>query len=257
MKVALLQMDLTSGEPELNKEKINNKLNKLTKDIDVVVLPELWNTCYELIQLDDIADYEGWDSHAYLSHLARKHSVTIIGGSVAKIGNSGFTNTMYVYDENGLLLKEYSKAHPFPLMKEQKYFIAGEGDGLFEVHGIPSAGLIGYDLLFPEWVRSHAIHGAKVVYLVAQWPEERIGHWRTLIQARAIENQCYIVACNRVGSDINYRFGGLSIVVDPIGEILMEGDDEEDILTVELEINQVDQIRNFMPMFQYLRSDLY
>ncbi|MDQ0351346.1 putative amidohydrolase [Alkalibacillus filiformis] len=257
MQVSLLQLDLAFGDVEANKEKITHKLHKIPNDTDVIVLPELWNTCYDLQRLDQLADYNGWDSRAFLSHLAYRHKAAIVGGSVAKVGESGFTNTMYIYNEKGHFINEYSKAHLFPLMNEQKYFKAGDGDGLFEVGGIPSAGLIGYDLRFPEWVRAHAVQDAEVIYIVAQWPKDRINHWRTLLQARAIENQCFVVACNRVGGGPNFSFGGHSMVVGPMGEVVVEGSDEEDILTAALDLDQVAKARDIVPVYNDIRNDLY
>ncbi|GEN44438.1 carbon-nitrogen family hydrolase [Alkalibacillus haloalkaliphilus] len=257
MQVALLQLDLAFGDVEVNKEKINHMIHKIPDETDVIVLPELWNTCYDLKRLDQLADYDGWDSRAFLSHLAYRHEAAIVGGSVAKVGEQGFTNTMYIYNKKGHFIKEYSKAHLIPLMHEQKYFKAGDRDGLFEVGGIPSAGLICYDLRFPEWVRWHAVQGAKVIYIVAQWPKERINHWRTLIQARAIENQCFVVACNRVGDDPNFSFGGHSMVVGPMGELIVEGGDEEGILTAMLDLDQVAKARSLVPVYNDIRSDLY
>ncbi|MEM1506410.1 nitrilase-related carbon-nitrogen hydrolase, partial [Domibacillus sp. 8LH] len=124
------------------------------------------------------------------------------------------------------------------LMDEEEHLVEGSENGIFELAGAKSAGVICYDIRFPEWIRTHMLDNTKVLYVVAEWPAKRIDHWKALLISRAIENQCYVVACNRVGADPNNQFGGHSMVIGPWGEILEEADDQETILYSELDVEQ-------------------
>ncbi|GAA0485813.1 carbon-nitrogen family hydrolase [Salinibacillus aidingensis] len=261
LNVALLQMDIEYGNPWGNYEKVKTNIEQAAKSgVDVVVLPELWTTGYDLSRLDDIADIEGGESLNFFAELAKANQVHVVGGSVANQSReqaAEVKNTMLVVNASGEKVKEYSKAHLFRLMDEEKYLVEGNDNGWFTLAGIPSAGLICYDIRFPEWVRMHALGEMKVLYVVAEWPKPRIDHWRALLISRAIENQCFVIACNRVGADPNNTFGGHSIVVGPWGEVLAEAGEDETILYKEIDVDQVDNVRKTIPIFSDRRSDLY
>ncbi|WP_047980435.1 carbon-nitrogen family hydrolase [Ornithinibacillus contaminans] len=258
LNVSLIQMDIAFGNPKANYDHVEKLFNKLTETKpDVVVLPELWTTGYDLTRLDEIADDNGTESIQFISKLASHYRTNIIGGSIAKHANQKFTNTLIVANQQGELVKEYSKAHLFRLMNEEKHLVEGNETGTFELAGHKSAGVICYDIRFPEWIRTHILDGAKILYVVAEWPKSRIDHWRALLISRAIENQCFVVACNRVGSDPNNVFGGHSIVIGPWGEIIAEASEEEVILEAEIDIDQVDEVRNTIPIFKDRRPDIY
>ncbi|MDC3413222.1 carbon-nitrogen family hydrolase [Terrihalobacillus insolitus] len=257
LQIALLQIDVAFGDPQANFNHVEVKLQEVAKNVDVIVLPELWTTGYDLTRLDEIADPEAQEAFSFLSKLAKRYQVHIVGGSVAKRGENGVTNTLLVINRKGQLVKEYSKAHLFRLMDEEKYLIEGHERGNFELEGHPSAGVICYDIRFPEWIRTHVIDQTKVLFVVAEWPKPRIDHWRALLISRAIENQCFVIACNRVGSDPNNEFGGHSIVVGPWGEIIVEAAEEETILYAEIDLDQVDEVRQRIPIFSDRRPDIY
>ncbi|MBU9714036.1 carbon-nitrogen family hydrolase [Evansella tamaricis] len=259
LKTAVIQMDIAFGKPELNYTYVERKIREVTShgNLDIIVLPELWTTGYDLTRLDDIADNGAETSKGLLSKLAKEFRVNIIGGSVAKKTEKGITNTMLVFDRDGEVQKEYSKAHLFRLMDEEKYLKEGNEDGLFLVDGEQCAGVICYDIRFPEWIRTHMIKDTKVLFVVAEWPKPRIDHWKTLLMSRAIENQCYVVACNRIGSDPNNEFGGKSMIIGPWGEIMAEGAEEETVLFGELEFEEVKKVRKTIPIFSDRRTELY
>ncbi|MRG88367.1 carbon-nitrogen family hydrolase [Salinibacillus xinjiangensis] len=258
LKAALIQMDIAYGDPQANYRKVKDLIAEAVQhEVDVVVLPELWTTGYDLTRLDEIADKEGLESLSFLKSLAQEHHVYIIGGSVAKRTQQGVTNTMFVISHTGELLSEYSKAHLFRLMDEEKYLIEGNHSGLFDLNNHKCAGLICYDIRFPEWIRTHMLNNTKVLFVVAEWPEPRIDHWRSLLISRAIENQCYVVACNRVGSDPKNNFGGHSLIIGPWGEIIAEADKDETILYGNIHLEQVDEVRKTIPIFSDRRPDIY
>ncbi|RNA67777.1 carbon-nitrogen family hydrolase [Alteribacter keqinensis] len=262
MKVntALLQIDIAFGDPKANRTKVERYFHEAMKQkTDVVVLPELWTTGYDLGRLDEIADRGAEETVGFISALAKEYSVNVVGGSVAKqTANGDVTNTMLVINREGELVKEYSKAHLFRLMSEEKFLKEGNEDGNFELDGEPCAGVICYDIRFPEWIRTHMLQGSKTLYVVAEWPKPRVDHWRALLISRAIENQCYVVACNRVGSDPNNEFGGHSIIIDPWGKVVAEADDRQElVLRGEIDTSEVDTIRDRMTIYEDRRPELY
>ncbi|UTR10598.1 carbon-nitrogen family hydrolase [Evansella sp. LMS18] len=257
-RTAIVQMDIAFGDLEKNYETVKQNIIKAAKEhADVVVLPELWPTGYALTRLEELGDKEGKKSADFIAELAREYKINIVAGSVPKETSAGVTNTMFIFNRSGELVKEYSKAHLFRLMEEEKYLVEGNKDGLFELDGTKSAGVICYDIRFPEWIRTHMLDDTKVLYVVAEWPKPRTNHWRTLLISRAIENQCYVVACNRIGSDPNNEFGGHSIVINPWGDIVAEAEEDETILYAELDLEEVDKVREKIPVFTDRRPDLY
>ncbi|MBM7572323.1 carbon-nitrogen family hydrolase [Aquibacillus albus] len=260
LTVSMIQFDILFGSPKENYVKVKELINKAMKsNPDVIMLPELWTTGYDLTRLDEIADYKGETTISFIGSLAKQYRVTIVAGSIAKKeSDKEIYNTMFVFNPNGKVVHQYSKVHLFRLMNEEKYLLAGNEKGSFAIGNVPSAGLICYDIRFPEWVRVHTINnGAKLLFVTAEWPKPRIDHWRNLLISRAIENQCYVLACNRVGKDPDNEFGGNSLVIDPWGQVLAEGSTEEAIITTTIDTNLVDEIRKRIPIFEDRRVDLY
>lgn len=251
-------MDISFGSPIQNFIRAEEMIEKAVKaKPDIIVLPELWTTGYDLTRLDEIADQEAQETISFLKRLAKKHSVHFVGGSVANRTTEGVQNTLLVVNKEGELVHQYSKLHLFRLMDEHLYLKAGDEKGLFQLEHQSLAGMICYDIRFPEWVRAHALEGAKAFFVVAEWPKARLQHWRALLIARAIENQCFIIACNRSGSDPNNEFAGHSMVINPWGEIIAEAGEEEETLLAEIQIDQVNEIRKQIPVFEDRRPELY
>jgi omega-amidase len=260
MKIVCIQVDVQFGNPEKNMEHIEKKIREAVRlhKPDSIVLPELWDTGYDLTRLDEISDENGEKAKKWLSSLAKEFGINLIGGSVAFRKGNDVYNTMLSFDRNGSHIGTYSKAHLITLMEEEKYIAPGKESGIFTVDGILSSAAICYDIRFPEWIRMPFIKGAKVLFVPAQWPIQRQTHWRALLIARAIENQCYVVACNRVGSDPNNTFAGQSMIIDPWGDIVAEASvSEEEILSADISPELVDEVRAKVPVFNDRRVDLY
>lgn len=258
--IALLQMDVAFGQPEQNREKVRRMAERVAQweeHTDIAVLPELWDTAYDLERLTDIADKNGEQAKRLLSDTARALKGYVIGGSVAEQLDHDIYNTMYVFDHNGQEAARYSKVHLFRLMQEEKYFSPGEKPGLFLIDGHLCGSVICYDIRFPEWIRTYALFGTKVLFVSAQWPHPRLNHWRQLLIARAIENQMYVVACNRVGTGGKSVFCGHSMVINPWGEVIAEGTEEEEIITAQIDLSLVDEVRGRIPVFEDRIPELY
>lgn len=249
--ITCIQLDIKFGDPDFNYQQVEEKIAQAVQQENstTVVLPELWTTGYDLTRLDEISDENGEKTCLFLQKLAKKYNIHIIGGSIAKKSDKHVTNTMFIVDNNGQLIHEYSKLHLFKLMNEHHYLTAGKEKGLFDLGGMKSAGVICYDIRFPEWIRAHTTMGAEVLFVVAEWPMPRLHHWKTLLLSRAIENQCYVVACNRAGSDPDNEFAGHSLIIDPWGNILAEADENPGLVSAELDIDMVKQVRSQIPIF--------
>ncbi|MCJ1907901.1 carbon-nitrogen family hydrolase [Planococcus ruber] len=257
MKLACIQMDIAFGDPEANFQKVEGYLEEAAANgADTVVLPEMWNTGYALTELDVLAD-GAKRTERFLTDFAQKHGVNIVGGSVSTQKERGFYNTMYVADKSGKLVAEYDKAHRFGLMDEHIHLEEGEALGLFSLEDTTCGGVICYDIRFPEWIRALALNGAKVIFVPAEWPLARIDHWRILLQARAIENQCFIVAVNRIGKDPKNEFGGSTLIIAPWGEIRLDMAMQEGIGYAEIDLAEVEEVRKRIPVFEDRRVPLY
>ncbi|MDF2837557.1 MAG: Nitrilase/cyanide hydratase and apolipoprotein N-acyltransferase, partial [Paenibacillus sp.] len=200
---------------------------------------------------------DGERTVALLSEFGKKHGVYIVGGSIAEKREDGVYNTMLAFDRTGARIGDYSKIHLFRLMAEEKHLQAGDKPGRLTIQGAEAGMMICYDIRFPELARKLALDGAKLLFVPAEWPNPRLHHWRTLLTARAIENQMYVIACNRMGQSGETSFFGHSMVIDPWGEIIAEAGEEECILFADIDLALVDEVRTRIPVFEDRRPSLY
>lgn len=257
MKVALIQMDIALGRPAENRSRVAALVREAAAGADLVMLPEMWTTGYALPQLaGNLADRDGEPTGAFLAGLARDCGVYLVG-SVADERAGRVYNSATVYGPDGQRLAEYAKLHLVPMMDEHLYLAPGTAAGMADLGWVRAGLAICYDLRFPELFRTLALGGAHLLLIPAEWPSQRLTHWRTLLMARAIENQCFVVACNRVGHDGKNAFPGHSMVIDPWGNVLAEGGEGEEILRAEFDPAQVAEIRSRIPVFRDRRPDIY
>lgn len=259
-QISLIQSDISLGEPDMNERRLTEFIQSAagaSVKPDVILLPEMWNTGYALNRLDDLAERDSNGIRKRMSELAARHQVQIIAGSIAEHREGKMYNTMYAYDRAGAETTSYSKIHLFRLMDEEKYLEPGDRLGMFELDGVPSGGAICYDIRFPELPRTLALNGACILFVPAQWPHPRLHHWRSLLIARAIENQMYVVACNRVGTSGADHFCGHSLIIDPWGEVIAEGSEGEEIVTGEVDLALVGEVRERIPVFSDRRPQHY
>ena len=199
LKIQILQFNVERGNVEKNMQNIKTKFKQyLDKDTSVVVLPEMWNNGYALEELEQKADKNLKYSSLFIKDLAHTFNVDIIAGSVSNIRENHIYNTAFAINKNGELINEYDKIHLVPMLREPDFLCGG--------HVVPEpfylsdqtlvTQIICYDLRFPEILRYPARKGAKIAFYVAQWPNSRLDHWLSLLKARAIENDIFIVACN-------------------------------------------------------------
>jgi predicted amidohydrolase len=257
VKVALIQMDLALGRPEVNRDRAAKLVREAAAGADLVMLPEMWTTGYALPELaGKLADRDGEPTGPLLAGLARECGI-YLAGSAADERAGRVYNLATVYGPDGRRLAEYSKVHLVPMMNEPQYLAPGERAVVADLGGVKAGLAICYDLRFPELHRAMALGGAQLLLIPAEWPAQRLHHWRTLVMARAIENQCFVLACNRCGRDEANAFPGHSLVVDPWGNILAEGGEGEEIVRAEIDIAQVAEIRAKVPVFRDRRPEAY
>jgi omega-amidase len=251
-------MDIAFGNPSKNYQVAETLIKEaMRENPDIIVLPELWTTGYDLTRLDEIADNNAVITIDFLKNAAKKYQVHFVGGSVANRSELEVKNTLLIINNNGQLVHSYSKLHLFKLMDEHLFLKAGEDKGIFQLNNRTFGGVICYDIRFPEWITAHTANGVEALFVVAEWPAARLSHWRTLLIARSIENQCFIIACNRSGHDPNIEFAGHSMIIDPWGEVLAEAGANEEILSAEIQLDLVKDIRKRIPIFEDRRPDLY
>jgi omega-amidase len=152
-------------------------------------------------------------------------------------------NTLVHLNNQGKIINTYRKIHPFSYANEDKYFGKGKNPTITKVKGLKFGLSICYDLRFPELYRLYAKEKVDCIVDIANWPETRIEHWRTLLKARAIENQCYVVGVNRVGDDPKLHYNGFSSVFDPMGKEIVAVENEEKVIVAEIDKSYVDERR--------------
>ncbi len=261
MKVAGIQMDVVYGNPDENYRRAEELIRAAVKDKpETVVLPETWNTGFPPTErTKELADRDGHRTKELFASLARELEINIVGGSITNLKGKGGSlyNTCYTFNKKGECVVEYDKTHLFSYAKEHEYFQAGDRVTTFELDGVKCGVIICYDIRFLELVRTLALQEIEVLFVPAQWPVPRINHWEILNQARAIENQMYVVCVNSCGVAGETAYGGHSAIINPWGEVLAKAGDKDEIITAELDFGIVERLRNSINVYRDRRPELY
>ncbi|MBI5055576.1 MAG: carbon-nitrogen family hydrolase [Nitrospirae bacterium] len=253
MKIALIQLNIEWESKTSNNNSAGLFIEKAAYEgCDTVVFPEMFNTGFSM-NMSSIAEDANGETSSILSKLAKQYNVNVIAGFPVKSHyDNKAENIAVVYDRSGALIARYSKLHPFSFAGEEQYYFAGNSAVTFNIEGMPSSIFICYDLRFPEVFRIVA-REVQAVFVIANWPASRKDHWETLLKARAIENQCYVVGVNRTGTDGNgIRYPGDSHIFGPSGEKICSGGEEE-FLTGEIDPGQVMKTRLRFPFLSDMR----
>lgn len=261
MKIQTFQYEVAFGNPDRNMEKVQRLMEESDlNDTDVVVLPEMWTTGFSLEKLHELAANELEPVKGFIQKLAKEYDVNIVAGSIANKKESEIKNTAFVVDRKGNFVYEYSKIHLVPMLNEPEFLSGGTSKvDTFELDGEKVGMVICYDLRFPEVFRDLAMDDAKVIFVVAEWPNARTEHWITLLKARAIENQCYIVSSNVAGTQpTGTTFAGRTMIVDPFGEVIEEADEGSEMQVAStIDLDYVRKVRKEVPIFDSRRRDMY
>jgi len=264
LTVALAQMAIATGDLEQNEATARTlAAQAASRGTQLLLLPELWQTGYDLARADKYAaplppSPDDTGAFALMAELAREHQLYLAGTALeANPGGRPF-NTAALFGPDGTLVGAYRKAHLWAPMGEVEYMTAGSSLPTFDLPWGITALAVCYDLRFPEMWRRYADAGAQLVLIPAEWPERRVEHWRLLLRARAVENQFFVVSCNRAGADEQgTHFGGHSAVVDPWAQMLVEGGLEPGLFVATLDLDEVARARHLFPFLEDRRPELY
>jgi len=255
-KAGVIQFDVECGRVEDNLTKISGYLETLaSENVSLAVLPEMFSCSFDN---QNLKEHSGSTQNIIekLSIFALDHRMAI-AGTLPELDGDRVFNTMVFIDADGKIKGRYRKLHLFRLTGEHLYYTAGSDSVTVE----STLGRIGlmtcYDLRFPELARALFLKGAQLIVVSAQWPEPRKEHWETLIKARAIENQLFMVCSNRTGNEAGLTFPGMSMIVDPMGKLLAHAGNNESCAVAEIDPATVENIRTLIPCMADRRPEVY
>jgi omega-amidase len=255
--LSLAQINLSISNTEKNFEKACHWIDDSANcQSHIVLFPELWSSGYDL-QNCAIYGQENLTILDSLNKISLEKSIWI-GGSVIDARYNQFFNTFYLFSPNEQPPIKYDKIHLFRLLEEDQWFSPGAYPVISDLPWGRTGLATCYDLRFPGLFQWYALHGAQIILLVSEWPIQRIDHWKTLLRARAIENQIFIAAVNAVGKIGEATYGGSSAVISPWGEIIAEGSaSDEELITTTIDMDEVEFVRKRIPVFKDRRPDIY
>jgi len=245
MKVTLIQMDIAWADPEANRKMADDAVNS-APDSDLYILPEMWSTGFAT-HPEGIAEPENSKSLAWMKSKSVQTGAAIAGSIAVCCEDGSYRNRFYFVKPSGEVVY-YDKHHLFTYSGEHLRYTAGEERVVVEWLGVRFLLQVCYDLRFPRWARNNEDYDA--ILYVASWPTPRVDAWRTLLKARAIENQCYVCGVNRVGNDPSCEYVGGTAFVDPYGHAQEACDDSCVSLTAVIDMQSLDAFRTKFPVLK-------
>jgi predicted amidohydrolase len=253
VKILAVQYDIQWEDRTASHARVRALLKGAGKlDGGLIVLPEMFDVGFSM-KTDATDPGEPSASEGFLKDLARENGVAVLAGVVARTSDGRFANEAVCIGPDGAELVRYRKMQPFTLPGEHIHYPAGATRSSYTWDGVRIAPFICYDLRFPELFRPAARNGAELIIVVANWPERRSEHWVRLLQARAIENQAYVLGVNRCGRDPEFGYDGRSSLFDPQGKPIFEADGREQVLTAEVDGDVVRKWREQFPALRDIR----
>jgi predicted amidohydrolase len=251
LRLCLLQHDIAWEQIDLNLKQYDAYLQQIDEPTDIVILPEMFTTAFTM-QAAPFAETMGGKTTKWLQQWAKRLDAAMVGSLIMQNEAGQYVNRLLWVMPDGAVLY-YDKRHLFRMGQENEVYTAGKTDKLLvNFRGWVICPLVCYDLRFPVWARNRFDQQAYDVLLyVANWPQIRQHPWRTLLQARAIENLCYCVGVNRCGTDDNGLYhSGNSLISDFQGKILIEQVDKAALLTYKLSKTTLEQYRTAFPAWK-------
>jgi predicted amidohydrolase len=246
LRVTLVQQPLVWGEPAANRERFATLLGPLAGSTDLVVLPETFTTGFSM-EVERLAELAGGPTGVWLADLAQELDAAITGSVITEQGGRYYNRLLWA-EPGGAPLRHYDKRHLFRLGSEHRHFTPGAAAWSLSWRGFSICPLVCYDLRFPVFSRRRAALDYELLLYVANWPAPRALAWRTLLRARAIENQAYVVGVNRVGPDGHgIAHAGDSAAIDYLGQPLAELGGEPAVATVVLDAAPLAAFREKFP----------
>lgn len=253
INVTLVQADLVWHDPEANRQRLQERLAALAGRTDLVVLPEMFTTGFTM-EAKSVAENADGPTVQWMREQAAKLGAVITGSIATREGERYYNRLIWMRPDG--TYESYDKRHLFRMAHEQDHYSAGARRSIVELKGWKVLPLVCYDLRFPVWSRNRIGRDGEydVLVYVANWPERRRHAWQTLIKARAIENLCYCIAVNRVGTDgSGIAYTGDSAAIDFLGQPMTAPSEQEFVATVTLDKAALDAFRAKFPA--YLDAD--
>jgi len=250
MNISIIQTDLHWESPSKNREMFDEKISTIESDIDLIVLPEMFSTGFS-ISPENLAEKWQGPTVKWMQRVATSKKVALAGSLIVEDSGKYFNRLVFVHPDGKI--EHYDKRHLFRMSGEHNHYDIGSSRIAVTYKEIRILLLVCYDLRFPVWSRNRDDYD--MILIVANFPEARNHAWNTLLPARAIENQCYVTACNRIGKDGNgVNYTGDSQIIDPQGNILIRAKPNEDqIISANISKKEVIDFRSSFPA--YLDAD--
>jgi predicted amidohydrolase len=247
LKVTLIQSELAWEDIDSNLAEFNYRIDAIEEDTHLIVLPEMFSTGFTMNAAALAQDMNG-SAVKWIKAKSAEKNIDIVGSFIADDSGKFFNRLVWAKPNGEIFV--YDKKHLFRMAGEEKIYSAGSKNIIVELNGWKIRPFICYDLRFPAWTRNIANQFDAAVF-IANWPERRSVHWKALLQARAIENQCYIIGVNRVGIDGNgLSYSGDSSIIDPWGTIIFQKSTQACIYTGDLSYDILQQSRESFPVWK-------
>ncbi len=256
MRVIALQFDIAWEDKDTNFATVRRLLRAAAPEPgSLVVLPEMFATGFSM-NVAKIVEPRGGATGSFLRDVAMEYQVSVVGGLAVRSDDGRLRNQAVAFSPEGQALGEYSKIKLFAPGGEAEHYIPGTTLSVMRFGGAMIAPFICYDLRFPELFRRATARWQPDLFLVvANWPEKRVRHWVRLLQARAIENQAFVVGVNRIGNDPFYSYSGQSLIADPQGDIVAECGSVEGWAQFEPDLQQLRKYRKGLPFLADLKPE--
>ena len=255
LTVSLIQSNLHWEDKSANLQMFEEKILFLKEKTELVILPEMFNTGFSMNPVQLAEQMEG-KTVQWMKRIAKQKNIILTGSLIIEENGNYFNRLVWMLPNGQYGI--YDKRHRFAFAGEDQQFAAGEKRLIASVKGWRINLMVCYDLRFPVWARQQPDVSANessleydLLIYVANWPERRIHAWNTLLQARAIENQCYAIGVNRVGNDgHNIYYNGNSMIIDPLGQIIYQKSEDEDVYTYTFEKQKLEEVRAKFPFWK-------
>ena len=251
LTITIIQTDIAWQNKAENLRRLSEKIDGIEERTEIVILPEMFTTGFTM-QPELFAETMDGETIEWMKEITARNKIILTGSIIVK-ENDLYYNRLIWMLPNGQL-GYYNKRHLFAFAEEDKHYTAGNKRLIASVKGWKINLQICYDLRFPVWSRQQPTENDSEYDLlinVANWPERRSHAWKTLLCARAIENQCFVVGVNRVGKDgKNINHSGNSLLIDPLGQVLYHKTDDEDVCTITIQKDDVDKARTQFPFWK-------